>query len=101
MRNSAEESIKVLTQLSELREDYTKQLGKLGKRQKLGERLLEYMLSEPIVSVPDAKVILGVTYPTANALIGELKKLGVLTQATEGKVDRLFCLQSYVDIFRS
>ena len=101
-KESAEESIDVLKQLSELREDYRKQLQDLSssKRVEYGRKLLEYMLKEPIISVREVEKILEVSYPTANSLIKELVKLKILTQATEGEVDRLFCLQSYVDIFK-
>ncbi len=100
-KDSAEESIDVLTRLSEMKKKYSDVLKRLGKREKLGLKLVNYMLEEPILTVSEAESVLEVSYPTANSLIKELVNLNVLTQVSNKNRNRLFSLESYIDIFRN
>ena len=65
-----------------------------------GHRVLEYLYDHPIVSVPEIRDLVGITYPAANNLVARMVKIGILTEATGQSRNRKFVHQSYIDLFQ-
>ncbi|MEI7580090.1 MAG: Fic family protein [bacterium] len=99
-RDSALESITVLNKLQGLTQEYMKLAETLGRRTQLAIKLIEYMFGNPIISVNIAKVVLDVTFPTANAVINDLTKLNVLRLVNQKERDRLYSLHEYIEAFQ-
>ncbi|MBI5027152.1 MAG: Fic family protein [Nitrospirae bacterium] len=71
----------------------------LGRRAKPGQNLLRFLYSEPIMS---AKVIgkrLNITHPSANQLIKDFQRIGILKEITGFKRNRLFVFREYLELF--
>ena len=63
-----------------------------------GINLLRGLLLQPVVLVNDVAHIVGVSYTKANSLIKTCEELGILRQISQGKRNRRFVYQAYVDI---
>lgn len=63
-----------------------------------GINLLRGLLLQPVVVTNDVTRIVGVSYTKANTLIRTCEELGILRQSSQGKRNRRFMYQAYVDI---
>ncbi len=83
-----------------MRQKIEKKLHKLGKRSENGNELLMYLFSNPILNVNQVMKKLEVTHPTANSLVKEFQKMGILKEITLFKRNRLFEFSEYIDLFK-
>jgi len=97
---TAQNSKKTFVEIGKLRDNYREKIKSLGKREKLAKEFLLQLYSAPIVSPREAEQKLGVAAATANRLITELEKLGILQEKTGYARNRLFALHEYLEIFR-
>ncbi len=84
-----------------IRYKYETQILTLGKRAKLGQELLNYLYSSPTISAKRACKQLGVTHPSANALIRSFQEVGILKEITGYKRNRLFTFDAYLKLFKN
>lgn len=99
--HTAKNSRKTLEKIIDLRKEYESIIENslsVGK-QKLAKRLLLMLFSQPIVSIREIGAMLAVTFPTASALAESFDKLGLFTERTGLKKDRIFYLKKYLDLF--
>lgn len=69
------------------------------KRQKLGKELLRLLFSQPVVTIRDIESMLNVTFPTASAIAEDFETLGLFTEKTGRRKDRIFYLKEYLHLF--
>ncbi len=69
------------------------------KKQKQAKTLLRMLFSRPVVTIRDIESMLAITFPTASALANDLEKLGMFTERTGMKKDRIFYLHEYLGLF--
>jgi cell filamentation protein, protein adenylyltransferase len=62
-------------------------------------KLLDHLFEQPVINVKAAQERLGVSFPAANGMIRDLQKVGVLTEVTGGRRNRMFRFDPYVDLF--
>ena len=60
-------------------------------------RLLEHLPSKPVLTVPKAAELLGLTPPPARKAIALLEGLGVLGEITGGQRGRVYAYHEYLD----
>lgn len=98
---TAKNARETLEKIIDLRSKYESTIEKgMGiKRQKLGKTLLRPLFSQPIVTIRQIESMLGVTFPTASAIADDFRKLGLFTEKTGKKKDRIFYLKEYMDLF--
>lgn len=72
---------------------------KLGKKIPKAKLLMNILYTNPIVSSKDVANFLSVTPATANSLIEDFTKLGILEEITGGKRFRIFIFQEYLNLF--
>lgn len=63
-----------------------------------GINLLRGLMLQPVVTANDVARIVGVSYTKANSLIGSCQRLDILRQVSQGRRNRRFVYQAYVDI---
>ena len=71
----------------------------LGRGAGTGLRLLEALYRRPLIDVPEARAILGLTFQGANRLVGRLVELGVLEEVTGQQRHRVFRCSEYANLF--
>jgi Fic family protein len=98
---TAKNSRETLENIIDLRKKYETIIEKgMGiKRQKLGKELLRLLFSQPVVTIRDMESMLSVTFPTASAITKDFIKLGLFSEKTGFKKDRIFYLNEYINLF--
>ena len=72
----------------------------LGRRSEIGRKLLKILFSKPIVNVNKIVEELKITFPTANAIISDFEKIGILKEVTGYARNRLFSFVEYINLFK-
>jgi Fic family protein len=98
---TAKEARETMEKIIDLREKYEQTImsGMGIKRQKLARQLLNKLYSKPIVTINEMMALVPMTFPTASAIAKDFEKLGMFTEKTGRKKDRIFYLREYLDLF--
>ena len=70
-----------------------------GKKAENAKIVLDHLFSNPIVNVKQVEKLLKCTNATANLLVADFTKSGILIQKTKYKRNRVFAFQEYLDLF--
>jgi Fic family protein len=62
-------------------------------------RLLDFLYQQPIVNVRTAERYLGCTYATANKLVEQFARVGILREVTGARRNRLYRYTEYLSLF--
>ena len=62
-------------------------------------RLHDFLFSRPVITAKTVQEFLGITHPTANSLISDFERLGVLHEWTGHRRNRSWSYKGYLDIF--
>lgn len=95
----AREGKETFAQIGKLRDKYQESILELGKRSKLAHQLLLQLFSNPIVSPREVETFLQVTPATANRLLKEMERIGMLKERTGFARNRLYELHGYLELF--
>ncbi|AUN96247.1 Fic family protein [Pseudazoarcus pumilus] len=73
----------------------------LGRRGKNGLALLRLLYRRPVVTVPQISTALHISSPTANMLVGDFVRMGILQELTGYARNRVFAFETYLKLFLS
>jgi len=82
-----------------LREHDMRAATSLGAVSENAVKLLNHLYQEPYVRIKDVEAIVGLSNPNAIALIARMSKLGILTEITGRKRNKIFAYSRYIDAF--
>ncbi len=82
-----------------LRQKYEKKIMSMGRRAELGQKLLLQLFSHPIMGVNQIALELNIAFITANRLVEEFVKKGIVSEKTGFSRNRSFELHEYVTLF--
>lgn len=102
LQGVAETSIKgreTFREILALRTEVEQRILSLGKRAPNAHTALNLLYSRPIIAAANLEQALGVSTPTAQALIKDLVRLDILSEITGQKRARLYSFKSYLDLF--
>jgi Fic family protein len=100
VRETAESSIDTFKAIIELRQKAEYQdILTLGKKTALAQKFLHYLYSKPIIDSREISKLLSVTPSTANRLIEDFIRLGILKESTGYKRNRIFIFEKYLTLF--
>ena len=91
----------VFRQVLALRTDVEQRILSLGRRAPNARAALGVLYRNPMVSAGDLERGLSVSKPTAQALVKDFQRLGILTETTGQMRDRLYVFQPYLQLFLS
>lgn len=83
-----------------LREQDRDRLSTLGRKGANAMRLHDFLFSQPVIRVRTVEELLGVTPPTANSLVSDLERLGLLREWTGQRRNRSWIYEEYLRVFR-
>jgi len=86
-------------QVLALRTDVEARVHELGRRSKSGLSLLKLLYRRPVVTVGEVSKALDLSAPTANALVAEFERLGLLREMTGFARNRVFAFETYLKLF--
>ena len=98
----AETSIRgnaVFQKVLALRRERNVSVSKLGRRAQIGRELIHLLYRTPYVTASDVAGKLGVSIPTANALIRDFVSEGILKQVAGARRNRGFAFSEYINLF--
>jgi Fic family protein len=100
VKEVAGQALSVSRRIVALRESHwllmAEEFGALGGK---GIRLLEQLYRRPVITVNEAKTLLGISFAHANGLIGRMVEKGLLREFTGRKRHRHFLYAPYVALF--
>ncbi len=96
---TAQKGKQTLGKIITLRHKCEADIMKLGRRAKLGQRLLMSLYSEPVISAKTVVKSFNITHPPANNLIRDFQRIGILKELTGFKRNRLFVFSDYLNLF--
>lgn len=101
MAETAHSSIEVFKNILSLKERIEREVLPhfSVRRQDNAQILMRYLYGRPVVSGKDVVQLLDITSNTANGLIDDLIKYGVLTEMTGQRRNRLFMFKEYISLF--
>lgn len=100
IRETAENSIETFRSIITLREEIEHHsIPTLGKKAKLAQSCIHYLYGKPIVDANEISTILSVSLSTALRLIEDFVRLGILSEATGYKRNRIFVFERYIQLF--
>lgn len=91
----------VFQQVLALRTAADTQVSALGRRLPNARAALAVLYQRPVISAVELQQELGVSKPTAHALIRDLERLGLLVETTGQMRDRLYVFDRYLRLFVS
>lgn len=97
---TANNAIDTFNNILKLRSNLENKIITLGKRIPNAKALLQYLYSKPVITVADVIKELEVTKQTANTLIQDFEKLGILKEQTGYKRNRIFVFENYLNLFK-
>jgi Fic family protein len=100
VRNTSENSIQTFKNIIVIRSEIEHKIISLGKKQALAKSFLQYLYSKPITDAGDVAEALTIDISTAFRIIDDFIKLGILTEITGFKRNRIFAFDDYIKLFR-
>jgi len=97
---TAKDGKKTLQSIVKLREEYENKIMTLNRRIESGKKLLLFLFSNPITSIPQASKHLKMGHDATGKLICTFQALGLLKELTGFSRNRLFVLHEYLNLFR-
>jgi Fic family protein len=91
----------VFRDILRLRTEIEPQLLTLGKRSALARLALNILYRKPVTTAADLRDALSISTPTANALIRDLLRLGVLIEVSGQLRGRVYAFDRYLKLFVS
>lgn len=98
---TATKAREVFQQVLVLRTEVELAVLKLGKRTLNARLALNLLYRKPMVSAMDMEKVLSISRPTANALLQDLERLGILKETTGQQRDRIYSFDRYLELFLS
>jgi len=89
----------VFKEILALRTDAEHKLLSLGKRAPNAKQALNLLYRRPMLSATDLENSLGVSHPTANALLRDFIRSGLLREVTGAARHRLYVFETYLGLF--
>lgn len=91
----------VFRQVLVLRTEVEHSVLALGRRAASAQALLNLLYRKPVVSAADVETALSISTPTANTLIRDFERLGMLKEITGQQRGRAYSFEPYLNLFAS
>lgn len=99
VEETAKKGCQVFRQILALQQEMHAVVMSLGKRAETANSLLKLLYTQPIQTAQNVENNLGVSSSTANSLLKEFEKLGILQEITGNKRGRMYVMTRYLNIF--
>jgi len=97
---TAQKSIKTFDGILKLEKDSNALIQSLGSRSNNAQAILNKLFQNPIIDIPRAKEITGLSLPSVYKLIDDLEKLEILKEITGDKRGKLYVFDKYLSLFK-
>lgn len=97
--STAQGAVETFRAIMTLKENLDSRILQLGRRAESGARLLKHLYASPYVEAAEVARTLEVTPATANRLIDDFIRLGILIEITGYKRNRIYFFDCYLRLF--
>ncbi len=97
---TARDAVETFRAVVDLKAELDAKLPALGRRAHNGTRLLHLLYSRPGIRSQDVARELKVSPMTAQTLLGEFERLGILREVTGFQRNRIYFFERYFDLFK-
>lgn len=98
VRETADQAAQAARDIIALFERDRARIEHLGRPAGSALRVHQYLQSKPLVTVPAAAAVLGLSAPTVRKSINHLADLGIVEEPTKRQRDRVYVYQEYIDL---
>ncbi len=98
---TAKKSIETFEKIILMKEKFDQEIIKQGKQTANISKIMEHLYSFPIINAKEVKDLTNVTTPTVYTILNSLVKMGILTEMTGQKRNRIYIFDQYFALFRS
>lgn len=98
---TAQGAVETFRAIMKLKEGLDTRIMGLGRRAEPANRLLQHLYAAPYMDAASVAIHLDVTPATANRLLADFVRLGILREMTGYKRNRLFFFESYFRLFHT
>lgn len=99
MAETATKGRDVFRQVLNIRNEVEQRILRLGKRVPNARLALNLLYRKPMIAAADLEQSLGITHPTANALLKDFIRLDILREITGSERYRLYVFETYLNLF--
>lgn len=96
---TANNGVKTFESILSLKQEMNQLTINFGKKTQNASKLMELLYQKPIISINDILEPLSISKPTANSLVGNFEKLGILKELTGYNRNKLFAFEKYLSIY--
>lgn len=89
----------VFRKILDIRTDAEQRIATLGRRSPNARKALDALYRRPVMAAGELEREIGVSKPTAHALVNDLERLGLLKEMTGQMRDRLYVFEAYLTLF--
>ena len=89
----------VFGQVLSLRTGVEAQVLSLGKRAPTARAALNLLYRKPVINAAELRLALDISQPTANALLNDFARLGVLREVTGAGRNKIYAFEAYLGLF--
>jgi len=98
--DTSQKSKETFQAIIELKSKVDSKILSLGRKAKTAQQFIYFLYKKPIISSNDVISELGITAKSANALIRDFEKLGILKETTGYQRNRIFEFDEYLALFK-
>jgi len=96
---TSNEAVETSKKIIKLREEDLKRIFTLGRSVHKATLVFNHLFHTPLVTIKDVERITGLKNPNALMLINKLTKLGILSETTGRKRNKVFAYENYIKLF--
>ncbi|RPD85743.1 Fic family protein [Neisseria weixii] len=99
VEETAKKGCRTFRQILALQQEMQTAVMAMGKRAETAGNLLKLLYTQPVQTAQSMEQSLGISPSTANTLLKEFEKTGILQEITGNKRSRMYAMTRYLDIF--
>lgn len=99
VEETAKKGCQTFRQILSLQQEMQTAVMAMGKRAEIAGSLLKQLYTQPVQTAQNVEKILDISPSTANSLLKEFEKIGILQEITGNKRSRMYAMTRYLAIF--
>lgn len=99
VEETAKKGCQTFRQILALQQEMQTAVMAMGKRAEIAGSLLKQLYTQPVQTAQNVEKILDISPSTANSLLKEFEKIGILQEITGNKRSRMYAMTRYLAIF--
>ena len=96
---TAKKGVTTFNEILKLKQNSELNIQTLGSRANNAQKILQYLLTRPVIDAKKVEEVAEVSNRTAYNLIGDLEELGILEEVTGSKRGKIYAFKEYLKLF--